>query len=433
MNLDRPFLRTSGSTDSHRRANRCQGVLGNLLSDTRDEQAARVLSGVRRLMMMSVLGLVWMVAMAPVAIGSHKGADEHHAGSDTGTADTAGHAIPGAPFQVFLHEGPGMVEEGNQSQANANAALRTVVEAFSHLMDHRTDYARFQEALTKDALQKVIIEPRVVNREGKEFLLLVARTSNPNQVNLLISVSALEEQGYLHHPEQLVPVLAREFQWVVSKADTTPKRQMQVAPGDLKAVPIKTNQEIGKLSGEEREEVLQNLFRSYLTTVDRHASLDGQSYYETGTTTLIPPTQPDSTTKLYDIRVREALQKIVREPYFQEHTPKAVRSLLNGKIWNVAFADISNRDWATRTRVAPKEQSITVGEHDTTIQPAMVLINIHRSAAPEDSFYSETNGLPMGALPVETLARVIAGEIQDNITEKSLRGHTAQDELTAPQ
>jgi hypothetical protein len=126
------------------------------------------------------------------------------------------------------------------------------------------------------------------------------------------------------------------------------------------------------------------------------------------------------------------LQKIVREPYFQEHTPKAVRSLLNGKIWNVAFADISNRDWATRTRVAPKEQSITVGDLDTTIQPAMVLINIHRSAAPEDSFYAETNGLPMGALPADALARVIAREIQDNITEKSMRGHTAQDELTTP-
>jgi hypothetical protein len=239
-----------------------------------------------------------------MAIGGHKGADEHHADSESGTAETAGHAIPGAPFQIFLHEGSGTLEEGNQSQANDNAALQTVVEAFSHLMDHRTDYARFQEALTKDALQKVLIEPKVVNREGKEFLLLVARTSNPNQVNLLISASALEEQGYLLHPKELVPVLAREFQWVVSKADTTPKRQMKVAPGDLKSVPIKTNQEIGKLSGDEREEVLQNLFRSYLTTVYRHASLDRQSYYETGTTTLIPPTHPDSTTKLYDIRVR---------------------------------------------------------------------------------------------------------------------------------
>jgi hypothetical protein len=127
------------------------------------------------------------------------------------------------------------------------------------------------------------------------------------------------------------------------------------------------------------------------------------------------------------------LQKIVREPYFQEHTPKAVRSLLNGKIWNVAFAHIPDRDWATRTRVVPKEQSIRVGEHDKTIQPAMILINIYRTAAPEDPFYAETNGLPMGALTADTLARVIAREIQDNITEKSMRGHTAQDELTAPQ
>jgi hypothetical protein len=39
----------------------------------------------------------------------------------------------------------------------------------------------------------------------------------------------------------------------------------------------------------------------------------------------------------------------------------------------------------------------------------------------------------MGALPADNLARVIAREIQDNITEKSMRGHTAQDELTAPQ
>ena len=374
-----------------------------------------------------------MVAMVPLGMGSHKGSEEHHVASENVPAETVGHTIPGAPFQVFLHEGTGTVEEGSQSRVRVNAALQTVVDAFSHMMDHRTDYARFQEALTKDALQKVIIEPKVVNREGKEFLLLVARTSLPNQVNLLISASALEEQGYLHHPEQLVPVLAREFQWVVSKADTTPKRQTKIVLNDLKAVPIKTNQEIEKLSGAEREQVLQTLFRTYLTTVDRHASLDGQSSYETGTTTLIPPTQPDSTTKLYDIRVREALQRIVREPYFQEHMPKAVRSLLNGKIWNVAFANVPERDWATRTRVVPKEQSILVGEQERPIQPAMILINVYRSAAPEDPYYAETNDLPMGALTADTLARVIAREIQDNITEKSMRGHTAQDELTAPQ
>lgn len=371
--------------------------------------------------------------MLPLAIGSHRGSEDHHVDSDTAREETAGHSIPGAPFQVFLHGGKGAFEDGGQSQARTNAALQTVVEAFNHMMDHRTDYARFDEALNKGALQKVIIEPKVVNREGKEFLLLVARTSQKSQVNLLISASALEEQGYLNHPDQLVPVLAREFQWVVSKSDTTPKRQTNVLPSDLKQAPIKTNQEIAELSGEEREHLLQALFRTYLTTTDRHNSLEGQSYYETWTTSLVPPTQPDSTIKLYDIRVREALQTIVREPYFQEHTPKAVRSLLNGKIWNVAFVNIPDRDWATRTRVVSKEQSITVGKPERTIQPAMILVNLYRAAAPEDPFYAETNGLPMGALPVHTLARVIAKEIQGNITEKSMRGHVAQDEITAPQ
>lgn len=380
-----------------------------------------------------ILGLVWMVAVVPLAMGSHKGSEEHHLASETGTEKSVGHAIAGAPFQVYLAEGAGTDEEGSQVQAKLDTALHTVVEAFNFMMEHRTDYTRFHEALTKEALYKVIIEPKVANRDGKEFLLLVARISQPHQVNLLISASALEEQGYLNHPEQLVPVLAREFQWVVSKSDTTPKRQANVLPSNFKQAPIKTNQEIAEMSGEEREHLLQELFHTYFTTTDRYNSLEGQSYYETGSTTRIPPAQPDSTTKLYDIRVREALQKIVREPYFQEQTPKAVRSLLNGKVWNVTFADIPNRDWATRTRVVPKEQSITAGEQDKTIQPAMVLINIHRSASPDDSFFAETNGLPMGALPAGILARVIAREIQDNITEKSMRGHVAQDELSAPQ
>ena len=38
----------------------------------------------------------------------------------------------------------------------------------------------------------------------------------------------------------------------------------------------------------------------------------------------------------------------------------------------------------------------------------------------------------MGALSTEQLARVIAGEIEQNITEKSMRGHVAQDAMTAP-
>ncbi|MDH3504695.1 MAG: hypothetical protein OEZ41_09760 [Nitrospirota bacterium] len=432
MNHWAVFLESAVPSHSHRTTSMRQRLVQGLSTVYRFGPAARASSWAKRLGV-PILGIGLFVAMAPLAMGSHRGSEDHHVGSHTATEETVGHSIPGAPFQVFLHGGKGAVEDGSRSQAQANAALKTVVEAFNHMMDHRTDYPRFDEALTKGALQKVIIEPKVVNREGKEFLLLVARTSQKSQVNLLISASALEEHGYLNHPDQLVPVLAREFQWVVSKSDTTLERQTNVLPSDLKQAPIKTNQEIAELSGEEREHLLQNLFRTYLTTTDRHNSLEGQSYYETGTTSLISPAQPDSTTKLYDIRVRAALQAIVREPYFQEHTPKAVRSLLNGKIWNVTFANIPDRDWATRTRVVSKEQSITAGQHEKTIQPAMILINIYRTASLEDPFYAETNGLPMGALPVDKLARVIAREIQDNITEKSMRGHVAQDEISAPQ
>jgi len=63
----------------------------------------------------------------------------------------------------------------------------------------------------------------------------------------------------------------------------------------------------------------------------------------------------------------------------------------------------------------------------------MKLINIYRTAVPEAPLYVETNGLPMGAITTKTLARVIAREIQDHITEKSMRGHIAEDELTASQ
>ncbi len=434
MNHTHGFPETQVHSHSRRVAGMRQGLFRMLPTVHREGRIAGGPSFWIRSSVSLILGIGWIVAMVSLALGSHRGGDEHYVASETVIPDRVGHAIPGAPFQVFLYGGTETDDEGSRKVVPANAALQTVVEAFRHMMEPRTDFARFHEALTKEALHQVIIEPKVVNREGKEFLLLVVRTSRPGQVNLLMSASALEKQGFLNRPDQLVPVLAREFQWVVSKADITPKR---LASGgeraDLKQVPIKTNQEIGDLSGEERGDVLQDLFRTYLTTVDRHASLKGQSYYEIGTTTLLTPAQPDSTIKLYDIRVREALQKIVRDSYFQGHTPKAVRSLLNGKVWNVAFAHIPDRDWATRTRVVPKDQSITAGQDDRTIQPAMILINIYRTSAPEDPFYAETNGLPMGALPADTLARVIASEIQHNITEKSMRGHVAQDELTAPQ
>jgi len=123
----------------------------------------------------------------------------------------------------------------------------------------------------------------------------------------------------------------------------------------------------------------------------------------------------------------------VRVPYYWQHTRKAVRSLLNGTIWTVAFVKIDQRDWATRTRVVPKAHAVVVGERHQSIQPATILVNTYRTAMPDDSFYSKTKGLPMGALAPDQLAYVIAWEIQNNITEKAMRGHVSQDALTAPQ
>jgi hypothetical protein len=282
------------------------------------------------------------------------------------------------------------------------------------------------------ALQKVIIEPKVFNRDGKEFMFLVARTKQKGQVQFIINALALREKGFVNQPEKLVPLLAREFQWVVSKADTTKMRKTVLVKRDLKKTPIHTNSEIRNLSGIEREQALQALFRTYLTTVDNFESLKDRPHYDIGATTKVQPTQSDSTIHFYDIRVREALQHIVRESYFLEHTPKAVRSLLNGKIWNVAFAHIDSRDWATRTRVLPKDKAVKVGEKERMIQPAKVLINLHRKATPDDPYFSLTDDLPMGALSTDQLAQVIALEIENQIIEKSMRGHVAEDVRTAP-
>ena len=362
---------------------------------------------------------------------SHQG---HHAhpGEEPHETIGSGYPIAGASFRVFLSTGGEQAEKGQPAKTQPDATVQTVLDAFTVLMQHRTEYPRFDEAVKKNALERIVIEPTVVNREGKAFSFLVARTKDPGRVNLLISASALQDKGYLNHPELLVPVLAREFQWVVSKADTSPRLIRVSAVRDLKQAPIRTNQDIKMMSGEERQQLLQQLFDNYLRTVDDLKSLEGQPFYEVGTDRLVPPTQPDSTIHFYDIRIREALQKIVSGPYFAERTPKAVRSLLNGKVWNVSFAKIDQRDWATRTRVLPEDQSIVVGEQNHTIQPATILVNTYRTAAPEDPFYPETKGLPMGALSADQLARVIAWEIEQNIVEKSMRGHVAQDELTAP-
>ncbi len=340
-----------------------------------------------------------------------------------------GHAISGVPFQVFLKHGHAETIQ----QDEAHDALETVVQAFGILVRDRSQHKRFDQALTNDLLHKVVIEPRVLNRDGKEFPFLVARTKQKGKVNLLINAARLREDGYLGQPNALAPRLAKEFQWVISKAATEAARRRRLLKRDLLHAPISTNSEIKKMSPEERTEELQALLDTYIHTVDAYGSLVEQPYYEMGTTTLTEPEHADSTIKLYDIRIRHALRLIVSDPYFWENTQKAVRSLLNGKIWHVLMARIDERDWTTRTRVVPEDKAVKVGERGRLIQPAKILVNYHRALEPKERLYGPTQGLPMGALSAEQLARVIAWEIQSQITEKSLRGHVAQDEQTAPE
>ena len=380
-------------------------------------------------------GLLWIIAvllwLCPFVLANHRGSDGHGHSEVVDGKESSGHDVPGASFQVYWLERQEIVEAFVLTDSQVNDTLQTVINAFSMMVNQRAQYRRFNEALTKGVLQKVIIEPQVFNRDGKEFLFLVARTKHPGQVTLLINASVLKGKGLVNQPGQLVPLLAREFQWVVSKADTSKKRKATAKERNLTIAPIQRNTIISSSTGGEREEMLQALFVSYLTTVDAYNSIEQQPYYEIGSEVPTSDVHTNSTTKLYDIRVREVLQRIVREFYFLEHTPKAVRSLLNGKIWNVSFVHIDSRDWATRTRVLPKDQAVQVGEKDRIIQPAKVLINLHRKAVPDDPYYALTNGLPMGALSPDQLAQVIAVEIETQIIEKSMRGHVAEDARTA--
>ena len=259
-----------------------------------------------------VFAIVWPAWLVPSASANHQG--RNHAGEDRHGTTEPGHAIPGASFEVFLAKGAATAKAGGLDQAQADATVQTVVDAFRFMVQHRTDYQRFDEALKKDLLEKVIIEPTVVNQEGKTFPIVVARTKDPGRVKLLISGSSLNEKGYLNHPDQLVPVLAREFQWVVSKADTSPKTKTVAVERDLKHARIRSDKEVQEMPGDERARILQELFGSYLKTIDDHKSLEGQSYYEVGTTTLVSPTQSDSTTKLYDIRSVKPYRRSCRMP-----------------------------------------------------------------------------------------------------------------------
>ena len=305
-----------------------------------------------------------------------------------------GHAIPGVSFQVFLNQKQGEGETIRQDVAND--AVETVVKAFGILVRDRSQYKRFDQAVTNDLLQNVVIEPRVLNKEGKEFPFLVARTKQKGKVNLLINAMRLREDGYLGQPDVLAPRLAKEFQWVISKAATKSARRGRLLKRDLLRARVSTNAEIRKMAPEERTEALQALLDTYIQTVDAYGSLVDQPYYEMGTTTLTKPEHVDSTIKLYDIRVRHALRLIVSDPYFWDNTQKAVRSLLNGKVWHVLMARIDERDWTTRTRVVPEDKAVTVGKHGRVIQPAKVLMNYHRAAGAEGKIVSRDTGASHG-------------------------------------
>ena len=358
--------------------------------------------------------------------------DEGHEHPLKTSTNSTSYPIPETNVRVFLERGKGAAAEIVIEQSHAENAIHTLVNALNMMVQQRHLYPRFDQVLKKDILRKVVVEPRVFNRFVKEFLFLVARVKQQKQVTLLVNASMLREQGYLNHPQKLVPRLEREFQWVLSKAATKPKSRKVLIQRDLTATPIHTVKEIKQMSGKERQQAIQTLFESYLITVDDYQSLINQPYFDVGSSKLMKPAHPDSTVKLYDIRIREALQILIHDPYYAKHTPKAVRNLLNGRIWNVSFVKIDSRNWATRTRVAPKDKSVVVGKKEASIQPAKILINYHRKAEPEDPFYGEVQGLPMGALSANQLARVIALEIEKNITDKSMRGHVAQDEQTAP-
>ena len=380
-----------------------------------------------------ILSLV--VVLSSFAVGAHAAEADHSGepGREVHQPSESGHPIPGLSFRVFVDRGAEGAGGGALGEAETNAALQTVRNTFSYLNQQRQHYPRFDEAVSKGMLERVIVQPVVRNHEGKTFPFLVVRTVDPGRVRLLISASSMKEKRYGGQPERFASVLAREFQWVVSKAATGHKPKTVSMDRDLLHARIQADQDIRSLSSDERVQLLQQLFETYLRTVDDFRSLEGQSYYEVGSINLVSPSQPDSTTKFYDIRVREALQKILREPVFLERTPRAMTSLLNGVIWNVTFVNIDQRDWATRTRVLPADKAVMVGQPGKLIQPAAILINLHRTAVPDDPFYADTKQLPMGALSTDQLALVIAKEIQHNIVEKSQTGHVVQDALTAPE
>ena len=87
-------------------------------------------------------------------------------------------------FASFSAKAPAAGEAGLDA-ADLDAAVQTLIDALTIMFQHRADYPRFDESLRKQALKRVVIEPVVVNDEGKAFPFLVARTKEPGRVTLL--------------------------------------------------------------------------------------------------------------------------------------------------------------------------------------------------------------------------------------------------------
>lgn len=273
-------------------------------------------------MLVALLIMSGLLGLSSLAMANHRGSDGHGHFEAVEHDEAIGHGISGASFNVYWSQVKMAANDLVVRQLQVDETIQTVVNALSQMVENRTHYRRFDEALRKEVLHKVVIEPKVFNRDGKEFMFLVARTRQKGQVKLLINALALKEKDLVNHPEQLVPVLAREFQWVVSKADTSKKRQILAETRDLLRAPVQARKAIKGMVGAEREKKLQELFDDYLRTVDEYNSMKEQPYYDIGSDQPLPADQSDSTTKLYDIRVRRALQEIERNPYFLEQAPK---------------------------------------------------------------------------------------------------------------
>ena len=64
-----------------------------------------------------------------------------------------GYAVPGASFQVF--EGGEHTSTGvGTSRSESESTIQTVVDALGFMVQHRSDYPRFDKSLKKEATNR---------------------------------------------------------------------------------------------------------------------------------------------------------------------------------------------------------------------------------------------------------------------------------------